>query len=169
MADILGRAESQLAGAFSADAGSLSFGGLTGANGGAGLLVQNMGLQYRQQVNNLFEVGSSRRYYVAGRTQGSLTLARIVGPVGLQTSFYSTYGDVCRAMGRVISLGVGVGCLSGDEAVAEAASSLSLDVYNPVITDFGVATAAADMLINENLQMLFGMLKAGGAQSVTLR
>lgn len=186
MADILGRAESIVGGAFSADAGTLNFTGLPSA---VGLLVQNLNLGYQQTVNQLFEVGSPRRYYVAGRTMGNLGLSRVVGPVGIQKAFYSVYGDVCSANARIIQLAVGAGCRSGRAAGvgqqnntvpgAFAGPSLSgapaafagavagggtttqasFDVYNPVILNFGLSIAAESMLINEQMGLMFGMLK----------
>lgn len=158
MADLLGRADSILGAAFSSDAGTLI---LPAIGSAVGLIVQNLSLSYRQPVRQIFEVGSPQRYYVAGRPEGQAGLQRVVGPGGILSCLYSTYGDVCNAPGNSLFFGIGsAGCISGDGApAASAVSSQGFTAYNVVIVDIGINVQAQDMLINEQMQMMFGMLK----------
>jgi hypothetical protein len=148
MADIFNRNTDSFGGSFAADQAKVTFPALLGGNGAdAGLLVQNMSMNYTQQVTRLFEVGSPKIYYVGGRTAGNATLARVVGPRKVAQAFYSTYGDICNARTNTLHFSVTTGC--------EGNASAAYTAHFVVITSIGVSVAAADMLINEQLQMMY--------------
>lgn len=152
MPDIFNRSTDSFGASFSADQAKITFPALTGGVGAdAGLLVQNMSANYTQQISRLFEVGSPNIYYVGGRTSGSASIARIVGPRKISQAFYSTYGDICRARTNTLHFSVETGCDVGTSSFARA----SYTAHFVVITTIGISVAAGDMLINEQLQMMF--------------
>lgn len=52
------------------------------AGAGEGSLIQNWSIQYQQQVEELFELGGKRIYWVKGRPVGAGTIGRIAGGLG---------------------------------------------------------------------------------------
>jgi len=150
MADIFNRTSDKFGGSFAADQARITFPALSGGAGGdAGLLVQNMQANYTQQVTRLYEISSPTIYYVGGRTSGSAAVTRVVGPRKLASAFYSTYGDICNAASNTLNFSMTTGC--GEASGARAAYT----AHFVVIVSIGISIAAADMLINESLQMMF--------------
>lgn len=148
MPDIFSRTGDTFGGAISADSSRLTFTG-----GSAGLLVQNMNLSYRQQIQRIWEIGSSKTYYVAGRASGTLAIARIVGPTPLSMAFFSRFGDVCNAADNVMKLEGAAGC-GANEAVRYA-----LVASNVVLDSVTVGITMADMVLNQNLTGMFSSLR----------
>jgi len=152
MPDIFNRTTDNFGGSFAADQATITFPALSGGHGSdAGLLVQNMSANYNQQVTRLFEVGSSNIYYVGGRTSGGASIARVVGPKKIAKEFYQTYGDICYARTNTLHFSVSTGCDASSVNFARAAYT----AHFVVITNVGISVGAADMLINEQLQMMF--------------
>lgn len=152
MPDIYNRNTDTFGGSFAADQARVTFPALINAAGAdAGLLVQNMTANYTQQISRLFEVGSPAVYYVGGRTAGQASIQRIIGPRKIAKEFYSTYGDICRARTNTLHFSVSTGCDGTTTGFARA----SYTAHFVVITTVGVSLGAADMLINEQLQMMF--------------
>lgn len=152
MPDIFSRETDKFGGSFSADQGRITFPQLISGQGAdSGLLMQNLAASYTQQVTRLFEVGSPNIYYVGGRTSGQANIARVVGPRKIAKEFYLTYGDVCRARTNTLHFSVSTGCDGDAVGVARA----SYTAHFVVITTIGISVTAADMLINEQLAMMF--------------
>jgi hypothetical protein len=147
MPDVFTRLPTRLAGVFSADSASLSFGG-----GISTALVQNVNSTYMQAITRLYEVGgdgqSTAVYYVGGRSQGSLAIARVIGPTSLIGAYYTTYGNVCNAPRNILRLDFTTGC---DGANQRASYTFKFCV----ITTIGTAIAAMDMVVNESSQLMF--------------
>lgn len=155
MPDIFSRQTDAFGGSFSADQASVTFPALLGGNGAdAGLLVQNIGMTYTQQVTRLFEVGSPRIYYVGGRTAGNISVARVFGPRKILKEFYATYGNICFARTNTLHFAMTTGCDGNNTNFARAAFT----AHFVVITTIGLSVGAADMMINENLAMMFSSL-----------
>lgn len=131
-------------GAFSADAARITF-----ADFGAGLLVQNLNYQYQQAVSRIYEVGSSDIYLVAGRTQGTVAMNRVVGPKKILPEFYTQYGDVCNAGNNNVKFAASTGC-GGAISTRQV-----IDIRHAIITALGGAVNSNDMIINESLTMMF--------------
>lgn len=173
--DVFQRSTSNFGGAFTADRAKLIIPGA----GNLGLLVQSLQVQYAQSVTRLYDITSDRIYYVGGRTQGQLQLARVIGPVGTLKGLYSCFGDVCRAQKNTLSLELketncagNVGAGQPGSAVtinelqngcttpaANAATSSKYDIYFCVITQVGIGVQAQDMVINEQSQMMFSSMR----------
>lgn len=133
-----------LGGVFAADAATLSFDQMT-----AGLLTQQITWTYQQDVKRVYEVASSDIYLVAGRTQGTSEIDRIMGPTGLSEAFYTTYGDVCNAATNTLEFSAEVGCEGDDN------ESITITLNNIVIIGYAGGVGAQDMVVNEKLSMIF--------------
>jgi len=143
-ADIFGRTETKLGGSMSSDATRVTFAGLTGT----GLLLQNLQIQYSQQISRLYALDTPYTYFVAGRTDGAMKAAQVIGPNGVVTAFYQRYADVCNTVGNM-QMRAAAGCHASETG------SMVMTVTNPVIKSFGVGMSAQDMQINVNLDMTF--------------
>lgn len=151
MADILGRGDSPYVGAFSADASRL----FVGALNMAGNLVQSLGVNYTQPVSPLFEVGSNNRYYVVGRTTGSMTMGKVIGPTVISNALIAFLGNPCAPGSRRLTLSLGNAQCSG----AGAGTVFALIADACVATGISYGTQANDLLVNEQLQVMFGQLQ----------
>lgn len=150
--DIYSRTTDAYGGSFAADQGTLTFPALIGGKGSdAGFLIQNMQANYTQNVTRLYEIGSPNVYYVGGRTQGSASIQRVVGPRKVAREFYLTYGDICRAKTNTLHFALSTGCDGDRTNVARA----SYTAHFVVITTVGLGVGAQDMLIQEQLQLMF--------------
>lgn len=156
MTDVFNRAIPKYGGSFSSDGARLHF---AGDIEGAGLLIQNISVNYQQAITRIWELSSNTTYYVGGRTSGQMGMTRILGPAPLSRVFYTRYGDVCQVSdGSVITLNFENACRPDDENEGET----TYQVRQPVITALGVNMSAADMVISENVTMLFATLERVG-------
>lgn len=156
--DIFNRRTDVFGGSFAADEASISFpnNGVLGAGyaGDVGLLIQDLQTVYTQNVTRLFEVGRSAIYYVGGRTSGTATIGRVVGPRTITTEFYTKFGDICQARTNTLEIGIKTGCGTDvDNGAFEG--TVTYTAHFCIITSIGVGIRAADMLINETLQIMF--------------
>lgn len=182
--DIFNRTATTVAGVFTADQGRLSFGG-----GVPTALVQNFNATYSQLINRLYEVGNLGQntfvYYVGGRTNGNLTIGRVVGPAVLIGAYYTRFGDVCKAKGNSLDFAlaqvdcsinagvagaigaIGIGNLAGGlpaaAAVEAGPNQARFLAKYCVITQIGISVGAQDMIINENSALMFSSLEYHGA------
>jgi hypothetical protein len=173
MADLFGRNVSTLGGVFTADNAKLNFFGLP-----IGVLVQQLSVQYAQSITRLYDVASPNQYYVGGRTNGQMSLNRVIGPAGSSVAFYTAYGDVCGSVGRNIKLqlqetncatgaaggaaadaagAAAAGAAAGIGAAGSTPSTYTMD--NVVITQVSVGVAAQDMIIGENTGLMYTSLE----------
>ena len=156
MPDIFGRATPRYGGSFTSDGARVHF---AGDIEGAGLLIQNISVNFQQAITRIWELSSNTTYYVGGRTSGQMGMTRVLGPAALSRAFYELYGDVCNiADGTVITLNFENSCLPDGESLSET----TYQVRQPVITSLGVNMSAADMVISENVTMLFASLERAG-------
>ena len=148
--DIFSRQTSSLGGVFTADRAKLTFAE------GLRALVQQMSMVYSQTISRLYEVGSPNIYYIGGRTQGQMTINRVVGPKVTICGVYQRYGDVCRARENVITLS-----LTETDCSTTSASdtTTTFTMLNCVITQVGVSVAAQDMVINDNTTLMYSTLE----------
>jgi hypothetical protein len=116
------------------------------------MLAQNINIQYSQSINRLWEVGSPKTFFIAGRTQGTINVSRVVGGKGISTSFIQKYGDVCNMASNVVKLSFDAGC-ENNEQIGEVTAS------GVVINSIAYSVAASDMVVNEALAMLFARLE----------
>lgn len=147
---------------FSADGVRL----LTSEFGREDFLVQQVASQYQQNVNRLWEVGSPKTYFVAGRTQGQMQIRRVIGPNrGVFHQFIEKYGNVCNIQGNHITLALVAECANCESDVQPKAS---VKLSGCVVTSVAYSVAAVDMIINEDLTLLFAKQEkdaAGGSSA----
>jgi len=62
-----------------------------------GLLAQGVDVRYSQTLNKVFWPGDPQAYYLAGRTQATMRIARLIAPDALMTEFMQKFGDVMNA------------------------------------------------------------------------
>lgn len=158
MADIFNRQTDTFGGSFAADSATITFPAIEGSSGAAGadvgLLIQRLAMSYQQQVTRLYEVGRAAIYYVGGRTNGDAGIDRVIGPRTISDAFYSTYGDICQARSNTLQFEMSTGCgFEGDEQ-----GHVSYTAHFCVITTVGINVAAADMIINESIRIMFSSL-----------
>ncbi len=154
MADIFGRAGTSFGGAFAADAATMTFAGSAGGAGaaGSGTLVQNVQINYQQQIQKLYEIGSNQIYHVGGRTQGTGSIARIIGPRQLTSLLYDVYGNICNVGQNTLLFTFGANCGNGGNVRVTYTCHLVL------VTGLGFSLQAVDMMINEQIQFMFSGL-----------
>lgn len=172
MADLFGRFADAYGGAFAADAARITFASdpgllgrgaasgenVTSQNGGVGMLTQQLSFNYQQQITRIYEIGTNYSFYVAGRTQGNLTIGRVIGPRPIAIAFYKKYGDVCQAATNHLDIEMATGC----STIGGFNQAYSFSMKFCVIMSIGVSVQAQDMMINEQLQVMFASLGMKG-------
>jgi len=161
MAELFTRTATTLGGVFAADTVVVTFG-----SGISTALVQNMQITYSQNVTRLYEIGlnpagGSSTYYVGGRTQGQLSLGRIIGPAVTLAAFYATFGNVCSARTNTLGFGLVNPDCSFVGPSLPGAGTMTYTCMFCVITQLGISVQAQDMIINESSTLMFGALDTG--------
>lgn len=151
MADMFNRRSDSFGGAFAADGAKMLF-AMDGLSAETGMLVQQLSVQYQQQVTRLYEVGSNAVYLVGGRTAGQGTLNRVLGPKKLAKAFYLTYGDICNAAKNMLQFEAAAGCNQTFDA------NVALHCRFVVINQIGFSLNAGDMMINESMGLMFSSM-----------
>ena len=147
------------AGGFRADDLVLTRGG----NSLGGHLVQQMSLQYQQQITTLYEVGSSNVYYVGGRAQGNLTIARVAGPEEVPGILIDTYNDICNP-GQLEMTAGNSQCRPGGTFTPQQTGRYILK--GVLIMSLGISTQAQDVVVNEQMAFQFIDLEMPGVGGV---
>lgn len=135
-----------LGGVMSADATLMTFSGQLDK---VGLIIQQVEIQYQQNISRLFALESGKVYFVAGPTQGTFGATHVVGPEGIQSDFYSAYGDVC-AMQKEFRITANAGC-----GVASRAKKGAVILSHPVISSVNVRAQADNMIIYSGFSATF--------------
>lgn len=164
MPDIFGRRPLDYGGSFSADGAQIEIAGLVGI----GLIVQQLSIQYQQPITRIYEVGTQKTYFVAGRPQGTANIASVLGPGSVFSTFYQLLGDVCNAPINDLRICLQAGCTTPigtsvsfpvPAIISSAVSSgMQLIAKNMVLQSIGLAVAAQDMVINQQLGLFFTSL-----------
>lgn len=175
MSDVFNRRTLQFGGSFSADAASINFSTNSALfQAGVGLVTQSLQISYQQPITRLYEVGTNLTYYIAGRPQGMMSMARILGPGSVTAQFYRSFGDVCLANANHLVFDVATGCQPGGAGGVGAFGSSAVNAgvgsggstrmyflaNNVLIQSMGLSVGAQDMIINEQLSMMFSSLEA---------
>lgn len=138
---------------FKAALATCTFASVKGTDPGLGVLVQNVQAQYQQQVTRVWELASSKTYYIAGRSLGQMSIARIVGPQSVQSDFVTQFGDVCKATANTFDINPKAGVCPPNST-----ANMGRRFHNCVITSVGMSMQAQDMVINENMQLMFAAM-----------
>jgi len=160
-------AANSVAGTFSVNNGGIS----TGLGNALGL-VTNVSINYSQTINRIFDMNmdfrkdnnSSPMYYVGGRAQGGVSIGRILGPKGGADDyckFYHEYGNVCGIKESLLFT------FKADTAERQPAGvigqeckkeDMKFTVIDPLLTTIGITQNANDVIINENVNLMFADL-----------
>jgi hypothetical protein len=92
-------------------------------------LLESFGLQQNKQLQRIFEIGSSRSYFVPGRTIGSFSLGRTFyfGPSLLRV-LYAYYNQSTAAANSDFTTGA-------NQAISAAGKALALDPYAALLNE----------------------------------
>lgn len=139
-ADIFSR-EATVGDPFSADDSELLFRGGDAQT----MVVQQLTINYEQQITRAWEVGSSKQYFVAGHQQGSGSMQRIIGPKPIASQFMQQYGDVCQIQSNHVTFVVKGDCSTNGGRIR---------ITGVVITSVSYSVQASDMVVNETVNMM---------------
>jgi hypothetical protein len=157
MSDVFSRTQLNFGGAFAADTGLLSGGTLTG------VLMQNLQLNYSQNVTRIYEIGAAGQtpfvYYVGGRSQGSLGVGHVMGPALAMKAFYTSFSDVCSAGTNNISVNLSRSACGQSSARQTGTRTVRYNAKFCVLVQLGVATRADDLVVNESSNVTFANLE----------
>ena len=179
MSAIYERQKTGWGGSFASDIAAMSLAG-SGISLG---IVQNTQLQFAQQIARIYDVGNNGGggtggfvpvFYVGGRTQGQATIARVLGPQsGALCDFYKSMGNVCQPQDLQFTFAGGCPGAGGPQPTARSSinSSTGNADYNRVkytaiacvITNLGISVASQDMIVNENISLMFANLDCAAA------
>jgi len=175
MPSIYERQRSGWGGSFASDIAAMT---LAGSGTPLGI-VQNAQLQFAQQIARIYDVGNSGGgaaggivpvFYVGGRTQGQATIARVLGPQsGALCTFYNQMGNVCSPQDLQFSFAGGCVSSGGPKPTQQSPISAAVGPANYsavmyvatgcVMTNLGVSVASQDMIVNENISLMFANLE----------
>lgn len=149
-------------GVFSSEDSTLTIGGTSMTS--SAYLVQNWSVEYTQDVQELFEIGSNRLYWAKGRPVGRGSIGRIVG--GVDPDMPSGSGglmpkeafDICDGGASLMIKAVGGHCDTGG-APFKLNKGVTLTMSGVVITSIGFAMSVQDVRIMENYGWRFAHLE----------
>ncbi len=145
MADIFGYTRNpKPAGVLSSENSTLVIGGAASAS--LATLVQDWTIQYQQNVEEIYELGSNRVFWKKGRPTGGGSIGRLVGAgVGSGIKMFGKEAvDVCDG-GATMQFTVGGGSCQGE-------SPFTITLSGVVVTSVGYQSRAADPQVVEALQ-----------------
>lgn len=173
------RQQTKYAGTFASDQAALTIGGNAAVPLG---IVQNVQVSFQQNVSRIYDVSNGGLngtgvpvFYVGGRTQGQATIARVLGPQsGALCDFYNTMGNVCEPSDITFAFQGGCestrsGNIAGVTATAREAikavqgsqknNKVDYTLQGCVMTSIGITVGAQDMIVNENVTLMFANLE----------
>jgi hypothetical protein len=169
MADIFGYKRNQKPrGVFSSENSTLNFGSVSAKSGG--YLVQNWNVNYTQQLQEVFEIGSDEIYWVKGRPVGQGQLTRLIGDQeadtgGGQNAFFPKKAfDICDGGELIVLRAKGGACKQGVNGAAPVNSKgVAISMDGCVITSVGFSMQVADVRLVENFAWRFGFMEVKSA------
>jgi hypothetical protein len=151
MASIFGSAsQGEYVGAFRTVKTKSGESGITFQNKGIAL-IQNVQVSHQQPVQNLFEVGSNKRYYVVGKSSGTFSISQILGFGSDVLAQVTNLANPCSGDRTLAIAFPNSYCRSGASA---AGGTLTLTLKGVLLQSVGFTVAAQDNLINTQSQGL---------------
>lgn len=153
-------------GVFSSESSELVFGGVDAAGGG--YLVQNWNVNYTQQVQEVFEIGSDELYWVKGRPAGQGTLGRLIGDkeadTGSNLFFPKDAYDICSGGAMIELKAHGGHCESAPSQGGQVLNKgVKISMNGCVITSIGFSMQVGDVRLVENFAWRFGYMELTSA------
>jgi hypothetical protein len=118
-----------------------------GASNGVSL-IQNLQVSHQQPIQNLFEVGSNKRYYVLGKPSGTFSIAQILGFGKQVLTQVTTLSNPCVGDRTMVVTFPNSFCKKG----GGGGENLSLTLKGVLLQSVGFTVAAQDNLINSQVQ-----------------
>lgn len=112
-------------------------------------LVQNWNIQYTLNVQPIFECGSSKIYFAAKHSNGTMSISRIVAEKPAQ--LVSKIGTVCDP--KTASLTAATGTCNGGVPV-------TLKMLSTIIASVGFSGQAQNAYVGEDVQCMFAGLES---------
>lgn len=179
MADVFGRTDQVLRGGLSSDSMFISWPQLS--EQGLDMLIMNLGIDYRQPIRRIFELGpgvvpavfgagnasfcdgpeasdvcafrTQPTWYIIGRPEGRLQLQQIIGPNPLTCEFYQVYGSACG--GNVMQVSGRAGCKAADST----AKKITWRMTGVVLDGLSAAVNSQESVIQSSPSAMFAGLK----------
>ena len=146
-------------GVFSTENSTLLVG--DGSTAAVAFMVQNWNVEYNQDVQELFEIGSNNLYWAKGRPVGRGSIGRIVGAKGADTEnsglFPKDAYDICNGGATMKINATGGHCDTGSTKY-RLNKGLNLAMGGCVVTSIGFAMSVQDVRIMENYGWRFAHL-----------
>jgi hypothetical protein len=176
---VYSRQKTGFGGSFASDLASMSLAGSVTPLG----IVQNVQIQFSQQVARIYDVsnggtsgaggGKVPVFYVGGRTQGQGTIARVLGPQsGALCAFYEEIGNICSPQDLTFTFRGGCGPSgTGRKPTTQLElanktvggnkefNTVAYTIIATVMTNLGITVGSQDMIVNENITLMFANLE----------
>lgn len=163
MSDIYGYKRSPKPyGVFSTEGSKLTIGSADATK--AAYLVQNWSISYTQNVEELFEIGSDRLYWVKGRPTGQGKVGRIIGATDPNVLMPNGAFDICDGGATMVLKSTGGHCESAPTHVSAGGAGdvmnrgVSLQMMGVVVTSIGFSMSLPDVKLAENYDWRFSYL-----------
>lgn len=146
-------------GVFSTENSTLIFGspGQGGQVNPVGYLVQSWNMNYTQDVQELFEIGSNELYWAKGRPVGQGTISRVIGEADVDNQnsgfFPSDAYDICKG-GASLEL-----TARGGSCENYPLKSVKITMAGVLVTGIGFSMAVGDVRLIENFGWRFAYLE----------
>lgn len=146
-------------GVFSTEDSALLIGDANTA--GQAFMVQSWNVEYNQDVQELFEIGSNNLYWAKGRPVGRGAVGRIVGAMDPDKPGFGIFPgdayDVCNGGATMKINATGGHCETGATAY-KLNKGLKITMSGCVVTSIGFAMTVQDVRIMENYGWRFAHL-----------
>lgn len=106
-------------------------------------VAQQFQFTLTRNVNLLFEIGTTKTYYVGNRRQGQGTLNRVVAGAAGFTGIVTALGNLCQPQDCQLQ---GFGCTGG---------AVTYTLKKALATSLGATVTAQDVIITESLGLIF--------------
>lgn len=123
--------------------------------GGAVALVQQTNVNYTQQVEPIYEIGTPDLYWVTGQAMGQMTANAAVGSGGFFSSFK---GGSC---GSIESAGISLHGKGNCGGNGLAKSGSAIHVQSAVVQSLGATVQAGARPIVQDMNIKFAFLSLG--------
>lgn len=145
----------------STDAAVLTFAG-SGSDSlvGVGQLVQNLNVQYQQNIQRFYDLSTNKLFYVGGRTQGTATIGTLLGPNSVSTRMYAQLGDICNVASNNVDFTVGSGCQGAGFVGPTQNTTTTYSCKLVVMSALQLQVQAEQMVIQHNVTLTVGSLTA---------
>ncbi|MFC1453585.1 hypothetical protein ACFLQL_00205 [Verrucomicrobiota bacterium] len=133
---------------FSSELATLNFAG----SDSKGLMVQGWDITYSQEIQELYEIGSSNMYWVRGHPIGQGRVQRILGTGNVKLLPEDAY-NVCNG-GSTFEIAMHTGSCGEDAGTVD----LRLSMGGCVVSQVGFSVTIQDIRVNSNIAWRFASL-----------